>query len=230
MAVTLNLRTQDQREAAGLPPKPWGRRGLNLWPRPHLAPGARASSTHPNSQDQKQSAAEGTRTGLCPCRVTLAMCPQFPHPQSEAKPPWPPPPHGLSVGSAPSTHSCEVTPAPLPTRIAAASPAAPSAPTRATCDLGDERFRHQRHVGGEVLRAHLSSAALRALPRALGVDPPQLRSLRRCGRWGQAELTSATVAGPARLPPGRARTSGVADSARRHFRLLRPASSGPARA
>lgn len=61
---------------------------------------------------------------------------------------------------------------PLPTRLPAvprvAPPPAPSVPTRATCDLGDERFRHQRHGGCEALDARLRSAALGSLPRDLG--------------------------------------------------------------
>lgn len=150
------------------------------------------------------------------------MCPQFPHPASEVKPPWPPPPPGLWAQHPRPTAAGKLQPSASPRGPPPPPPAAPSAPTRATCDLGDERFRHQRHVGCEILRARLGSAALGALPRDPGgLAPPQLTSfagptLRR------AELTSATVAGPARLPPGRPSTSGVTDSARRHFRLLRP--------
>lgn len=93
-----------------------------------------------------------------------------------------------AVDSAPSTHGYRETPAlRLPTRIPAATHAAPSAPTRATCDLGDERFRHQRHVGCEVLRARLSSAALGALPRDLGGLPPAADEL----RWANAKTSRA---------------------------------------
>lgn len=63
-------------------------------------------------------------------------------------------------------------------------------------------------------------------PPARPRDPPQLTSLAG-PTLRRAEHTSAAAARPARLPPGRPRTSGVADSARRHFRLLRPARSRP---
>lgn len=189
-------------------------------PPPQLQPAA--SATHPNRRVEEQSAAEGVWTGLCPCRVTFAMCPQFPHPDSEAKLPWTPPP-GLwpsSLNPRPQANS-----SPLPTRFPAA---APPAPTRATCDLRDERFRHQRHVGCEALRARLRSAAVRALPcEPSGSRPTQLTSLAG-PRLRLAEPTSAAAAWSTRLPPRRQRTSGVAACARRHFRLLRPARSGPA--
>lgn len=153
------------------------------------------------------------------------MCPQFPHPESEAKPYA-----RLHTGCGLNTLDPRLqgNSSPHPTRIPVAFPVAQSAPTRVTCDLGDERFRHQRHVGCEALRARLSSAALGSLLRDLG-GPPQVTSFAG-PTLRLAELTSAVAARPTRLPPGRQRTSGVADSARRHFRLLRPARSGPVRA
>lgn len=84
-----------------------------------------------------------------------------------------------AVGPAPSTHGRRDTPALLP-RGPTRPHAAPHGgrtdprPVRAhagTCDLGDERFRHQRHVGCEAPGARLRSAAVRALPRDPGSDP-----------------------------------------------------------
>lgn len=179
---------------------------------PPSQPQPPASSTHPNRREAVQSAAEAARTALCPCRVTLATRPQFPHPESEARPTWPPPP-GLWARDSRSPSSWETTalsPRGSPPLPRVATPA-PSAPTRATCDLGDERFRHQRHGGCEALDARLRSAALGSLPRDLGgshaVHEP------RWSTFGHAETTSPDAAQPARLPPGRPKTSGVADSA-----------------
>lgn len=76
-----------------------------------------------------------------------------------------------AVGSGLSSPKFQGNYGPLPTRLPAAAPRrppAPFAPTRATCDLGDERFRHQRHGGCEALDARLRSAALGSLPRDLG--------------------------------------------------------------
>lgn len=69
---------------------PWGREGPVATPPPQPEPPA--STTHPNRREAEQSAAGAAWTALCPCRVTLATRPQFPHPESEARPAWPPPP------------------------------------------------------------------------------------------------------------------------------------------
>lgn len=89
------------------PQRPWGGRGgPEATPPPQPQP--RASSTHPNLREAEQSAAGA---GLCPGRVTLAMCPQFPHPQSEARPAWPPP-AGLWAGDSRPTAAGKLPPLP----------------------------------------------------------------------------------------------------------------------
>lgn len=125
----------------------------------------------PNRRAAEQSAAGGERAGLGACGVTLAFRPQFPQAPSEARPARPPPPPpGLRAQDSRPTVTGRLRPfpppraAPRPPRPRAAP--APSAPTRTTCDLGDERFRHQRHGGCGALDARLRPAALGARPLA----------------------------------------------------------------
>lgn len=109
VTVTLNLRTQEQRgcqtptEARGGEDRTCGHAPTSI-PTPSLL----HTPKRPGRGTKHRGA---VWTGLCPCGVTLASCPQFPHPESEAKPPWPPP-HGLWAQHPRPTAARKLQPAP----------------------------------------------------------------------------------------------------------------------
>lgn len=186
----------------------------------------------PNRRAAEQSAAGGERAGLRACGVTLAFRPQFPQAQSEARPARPPPPPpGLRAQDPRPTVTGRLRPFPPAARLPARRGPAPPPPRprpRGLPAIWETNASATRDMAaaGPWTRACAPRPSAPARPR----DPGGAPAANEPG-WARARTRRRHLSrrGPAaRLPPGRPGTSGVADSARRHFRLLRPARPGPA--
>lgn len=115
---------------------------------------------------------------------------------------------------------------PLPTRLPRVAPHARQRP-RGLPAIWETNASATRDMAAARPWTRACAPRPSAPSRATSAAPTQFTSLAD-STLGHAETTSRDAAQPARLPPGRPKTSGVADSARQHFRLLRPARSGPA--
>lgn len=194
---------------------PWGREGPVATPPPQPQPPA--SSTHPNRRKAEQSAAGAAWTALGPCRVTLATRPQFPHPESEARPAWPPPPGLWAQDSRPPPPKFQGNYGPLPTRLPRVAPLPPVSAhagylrsARRTLPP-PETWRLRGPGRAPALRGpRLPPARPRRLPRSSRASLTQRSDTPKSPHETQPSLQGYRQAGP-RLPASltaRASTSG----------------------